>query len=333
MWTRGLSSVNVSAFVLCVALSSASSAAQAPATMQAIVVVDGKPQVKQLPRPAPGRGEVLVRVRAAGVNPADWKRAERAPTTAVTPGWDIAGVISAVGPGVTGWKAGDAVMGFFEATGGYAQYAVISVDSIARKPDKLSFEQAAGVPLVAVTAYKALVDVAALQRGQRVLIHGAAGGVGSAAVQIAAARGAYVIATASERNHAFLRSIGAKETIDYNAVRFEDRVHDADVVLNTVDEETARRSLATLKPNGIMVTVAGAVPTEQCTAAHMRCGAPSRQTGTPIGQVLSEVGKLADAGRFSVNVDATFPLEQAADAWALSKAGHTRGKIVLILPP
>jgi NADPH:quinone reductase-like Zn-dependent oxidoreductase len=326
---------SVTMLTLCVGSSLAlqATAAQPPATMQAIVVVDGKPQVQSVARPAPGPGEVLVRVRAAGVNPADWKRAQRPSATPVTPGWDIAGVVSAVGTGVSAWKVGDPVMGFFEATGGYAQYAAISVDSIARKPEKLSFEQAAGVPLAAVTAWKSLVDVAALQRGQRVLIHGAAGGVGSAAVQIAAARGAYVIATASERNHAFLRSIGANETIDYNAVRFEDRVHDADVAFNTVDEETARRSLRTLKPDGMMVTAAGAVPADQCTAAHVRCGSPNRKTGTPIGQLLAEVGKLADAGQFSVNVDAQFPLEKTADAWELSRAGHTRGKIVLILPP
>jgi NADPH:quinone reductase-like Zn-dependent oxidoreductase len=304
----------------------------APASMQAIVVVDGKPQLQSVSRPVPGTGEVVVRVRAAGVNPADWKRAERQPATPATPGWDIAGVISAVGPGVSGWKPGDAVMGFFEGNGGYVQYAKISVDDIAKKPAKLSFEQAAGVPLVAVTAYKALVDVADVQKGQRVLIHGAAGGVGSAGVQIAAARGAYVIATASERNHAFLKSIGAQETIDYNTERFEDRVHNADVAFNTVDEDTARRSLATLKPGGIMVTVAGPVPTEQCAAAHVRCGAPSRMTGTTIGQVLAEVGRLADAGKFTINVDARFPMDRASEAWALSKAGHTRGKIVLNVP-
>ncbi len=319
--------------LLCAGVCSQSHAQQAPATMQAVVVADGKPQVQSVARPAPATGEVLVKVRAAGVNPADWKRAERTPNSMTIPGWDIAGVISAVGPGVTTWKVGDPVMGFFEATGGYAQYAVINVDSIARKPEKLSYEQAAGLPLAAVTAYKALVDVAALQKGQRVLIHGGAGGVGSAAVQIAAARGAYVIATASEKNHAFLKSIGAKETIDYNKERFEARVHDLDVAMNTVDEETAKRSLSILKPDGMMVTVAGAVPTEQCAAAHVRCGSPSRKTGTPIGQLLAEVGKLADAGKFSINVDAQFPLERTADAWALSKEGHTRGKIVLILPP
>jgi NADPH:quinone reductase-like Zn-dependent oxidoreductase len=289
--------------------------------------------VQTVARPAPGAGEVLVRVQAAGVNPADWKRAQRPSATPVTPGWDIAGVISAVGPGVKDWKVGDPVMGFFEGTGGYGQYAVISTDSIARKPARLSFDEAAGIPLAAVTAWKALIDVAGLKQGQRVLIHGAAGGVGSAAVQIAVARGAYVIATASERNHEFLRSLGASETLDYNTVKFEDRVSNADIVLNTVDVETAERSLRVLKPDGIMVTVAGAVPAEACTAAHLRCESPSRKTGMPIGQILAEVGKLADSGRYTVNVDARFPLAQFNDAWELSKAGHTRGKIILTLPP
>lgn len=307
--------------------------APAPATTQAIVVIDGKPQLQTLPRPSPGAGTVLVKVLAAGVNPADWKRAQRPSTTPVTPGWDIAGIISEVGPGVSGWKTGDEVMGFFEANGGYAQYVVIAVDNIARKPAKLGFDEAAGVPLAAVTAWKALIDVAGLKSGQRVLIHGAAGGVGSAAVQIAAARGAYVIATASQRNHAFLRSIGANETIDYNTVKFEEHAANIDVALNTVDEQTATRSLSVLTSDGIMVTVAGAVPTERCTAAQRRCASVSRKTGTPIGALLGEVGKLADAGRFTVHVDARFPLAQAGDAWEMNRKGHTRGKIVLTMPP
>jgi NADPH:quinone reductase-like Zn-dependent oxidoreductase len=332
---NSLPRIALTAMILCGCSTSPLLAADAasPSTMQAIVVVDGKPQLQTVSRPTAGAGEVLVKVRAAGVNPADWKRAQRPSTEPVTPGWDIAGVISAIGPGVTGWKAGDAVMGFFEATGGYAQYAVITVENIARKPAKLSFDEAAGVPLAAVTAWKALVDVANLQKGQRVLIHGAAGGVGSAAVQIAAARGAYVIATASERNHAFLRSLGANETIDYNTVKFEERVANVDVAFNSVDEDTALRSLRVLKPDGILVTVAGAVPAGPCAAAHLRCATVSRKTGTPIGQLLSEVGKLADAGRFSMHVDARFPLARTAEAWDMSRTGHTRGKIVLTMPP
>jgi NADPH:quinone reductase-like Zn-dependent oxidoreductase len=307
--------------------------APAPATMQAIVVVDGQPQLQTVSRPAPGVGTVLVKVMAAGVNPADWKRAQRPSTTPVTPGWDIAGIINEVGPGVSGWKRGDEVMGFFEATGGYAQYAVVAVENMARKPAKLSFDEAAGVPLVAVTAWKALVEVAGLKQGQRVLIHGAAGGVGSAAVQIAAARGAYVIATASQRNHAFLRSIGANETIDYNTVKFEKHLSNIDVALNTVDEPTATRSLAVLKNDGIMVTVAGAVPAGACASAQRRCATVNRKTGTSIGELLGEVGKLADAGQFSIHVDARFPLAQAGEAWELSRKGHTRGKIILTMPP
>ena len=330
---RTLGSIALGALLAAaVAVPPASAASAPPATMQAIVVRDGKPTVQTVERPAPAAGQVLVKVRAAGVNPADWKRAQRASATPVTPGWDIAGVIAAIGPGVTGWKTGDPVMGFFEAVGGYAQYAVISTDSIARKPAKLGYEEAAGIPLAAVTAWKALVDVADVRAGQRVLIHGAAGGVGSAAVQIAAARGAYVIATASKRNHEFLRSIGARDTLDYNEVKFEDQVHDVDVALNTVDEDTALRSLRVLKPDGMLVTVAGGVPAAPCAAAHLRCASVDRKSGTPIGQLLAEVGKLADAGKFAVNVDAKFPLDKVDEAWQLSRTGHTRGKIVLTLP-
>lgn len=308
------------------------SLAAAPATMQAIILQDGKLQLQTVSRPAPGPREVLVQVRAAGVNPADWKRAARPSSTPVTPGWDIAGTIVALGPEVSGWKVGDAVMGFFEGVGGYAQYGVLSVDNIARKPAKTSFEEAAGYPLVVVTAWKALVEVANLQKGQRVLIHGAAGGVGSAAVQIAADRGAYIIATASPRNHDFLRALGVKELIDYNKVKFEDVLSNVDVVLNTIDEEMAARSLKVLKPEGIMVTVAGSAPAAACTAAQRRCATQSRKTGATAAQVMAEIGKLADAGRFSMHVDAKYPLAQAAAAWELSKAGHTRGKIVLTMP-
>lgn len=308
------------------------SSAMAAESMQAMVVTDGQLQMQTLPRVEPAAGEVRIKVRAAGVNPADWKRAARPGVMPYIPGWDVAGVIDAVGSGNTGFKVGDPVMAFFEGVGGYAQYVTAPSDAIARKPTQATFEETAGIPLVAITAWKALIDVAEIKAGQRVLVHGGAGGVGSAAVQIAKSRGAYVIATASPRNHDFLRSIGADEIIDYNTVRFEDRLKDLDVVLNTVDNETATRSLKVLKADGMLVTVAGAATPEACAAAKVRCATQSRKAGTPLNELLTEVGKLVDAGKYDVHIDAVLPLADANKAWEMNRSGHTRGKIVLTMP-
>ena len=305
------------------------------ATMQAIVIRNGKAQLQTVPRPNVQAGQVRIKVRAAAVNPADWKRAERDPNSGRIPGWDVSGVIDAVGPSVQGWKDGDAVIGYLEGYGGYAQYAVVPVQHIARKPDKLSFNQAAGIPLVAATAWRALVEDAQLHAGQSVLIQGAAGGVGSAAVQIAVARGAArVIGTASMQNDRFLRSIGETETIDYHNPRLERQIKGLDVVLNTVDLATAALSVQMLKPGGVLLSTAGVAPADQCAAAHVRCVSVQvlEETGAPKSQVLTEVGKLADEGKYTVGIDATFPLADTNKAWELNKAGHTVGKIILVVP-
>jgi NADPH:quinone reductase-like Zn-dependent oxidoreductase len=305
------------------------------ATMQAIVVVHGKAQLQTVPRPDPKAGQVRIKVRAAGVNPADWKRAQRQPDSGLIPGWDVAGVIDTVGPSVRGWKAGDAVIGYLEGVGGYAQYAVVPVEHIARKPDKLSFDQAAGIPLAGATAWRALVDQGHLSAGQAVLIQGAAGGVGSAAVQIAAARGATrIIGTASKQNDRFLRSIGATGTVDYHTADFERRIRGLDIVLNTVNPATAARSIQMLRPGGVLLSTAGAAPAAQCAAARVRCISVQvlDEIGTPKNQALADIGKLADQGKYTVNIDATFPLAEAARAWELNRAGHTVGKIILTIP-
>src|SRR5262249_54930539 len=161
--------------------------------------------------------------------------------------------IDAVGDTAGPWKVGQAVIAM--ATGGsYAEYAIAAVNAVAAKPQHLSFEEAAGIPVVGETAWRALVTIANVQPGQRVLIHGGAGGVGSSGVQIAKARGAYVIATASPSHSELLRSLGADEVLDYHSVRFEERLQDIDVVLNTVDADTAARSVAVLRPGGTLVS-------------------------------------------------------------------------------
>lgn len=325
--------VAINALLLLLAFTACAS--EAPLTMQAAVVHDGGVRIQSVAKPVPGAGEVRIRVRAASVNPIDWKRAANfRPQTAnskMIPGVDAAGTVDAVGAGVSEWKTGDAVLALLDAPGAYAQYAIASADAMVRKPEKLSFEEAAGIPTVAYTAWSALIDTAKIRAGQRVLIHGGAGGVGSAAVQLAKARGAYVIATASSRNHEFLRTLGADETIDYRSQRFEDVVKGVDIALNTVDADTATRSVSVTKPGGIVVSVAGSADAAKCSAASVRCSLRSRD-GTPVARVLQDIVDLALAGKYKVNVDATYPLANTAAAWDASRAGHTRGKRILLLP-
>lgn len=293
--------------------------------MRAVVFIDGRLQIQSVPKPEPHAGQVRIKVRAASVNPVDWKQAARAaPGTRVIPGRDLSGVIDAVGEPAGPWKAGQAVMAI--ATGGaYAEYALASITAVAVKPERLSFEEAAGVPVAGETAWRALVTIAAVQRGQRVLIHGGAGGVGSSAVQIAKARGAYIIATASPSHNELLRSLGADEILDYHSVRFEERLKDIDVVLNTVDADTGARSIAVLRPGGILISVAGSAPTAQCEAAKIRCSV----TGFVTGEMLGPLGELAEQGKFRVHIDRRFPLAEAAQALELNRQGHTGGKIIL----
>lgn len=303
-------------------------------TMRAVVLSGGEPVLQSVALPQPGAGEVRIAIRAAGVNPADWKMARTAGRMGPTPilGLDASGIIDAVGPGVSGWKPGDAVIALTRPPhGSYARYAVVSVDFIAHKPRTLTFEQAAGIPVAGVTAWRSLIEVAHVQSGQRVLIDGGAGGVGSAAVQIAKARGAYVIATASARNERFLRSIGADEVIDYTAGPFEQKVGDVDVVLETVSPENTLRALRTLKPGGMLVSIVDkpGPPLDRCAAAKIQCGVPGSSGGQPATPYLDAVVALANAGKYRVNVDRVLPLSEVGEAWRLSRAGHTRGKLIL----
>jgi NADPH:quinone reductase-like Zn-dependent oxidoreductase len=300
----------------------------APEKMQAVEVgADGRLSLQTRPVPQPGAGEVLIRVRAAGVNPVDWKSAQR--RIGMVPGTDVAGTIDTLGEGVTNFAVGDAVLGFARQSGSYAEYAVAPVASLAKKSKSLSFEQAAGVPIVGETAYRSLHEAAKIQKGQTILIHGAAGGVGSAAVQIAKAAGARVIGTASANNHDFLKSLGVDQVIDYKTQRFEDLVKDVDLVLNTVDSETATRSLKVLRAGGTLVSVAGQPDAAACVAAKVICTRPNRENGASNAEMLARVMELADSGKYKVNVEQGFPMAEAFGAWEKSRAGHTRGKLVI----
>jgi NADPH:quinone reductase-like Zn-dependent oxidoreductase len=308
-----------------------------PADMQAVRMHGrGGPEVLRLdraPLPQVRNGQVLIRVRAAGVNPVDWKIRKRGTRSGAPwiPGFDAAGVIAKVGPDVENWRVGDEVMAHISPVGGggYAEYAVANARDIASKPRGMSFEEAAGVPTVGVTVWNYLIKNVDTLEGKRILIHGGAGGVGSVAVQIAKTRGAHVIATASARNHAYLRSIGADELIDYNTTKFEDAAKNVDIVFDTVGGETLQRSPAVLRKGGTLISIAGRAPSQECTQRGLSCPdeAPNDASGVP----LDAIGQLAEAGKFHLNVDRTFPLGQAAEAQELNRKGHTRGKIVLVV--
>jgi NADPH:quinone reductase-like Zn-dependent oxidoreductase len=253
------------------------------ATMKAVRIhTYGGPEVlryEDVPRPAPAAGEVLIKIHAAAVNPVDWKvRAGHLKDMLkyhmpLIPGWDAAGVIEDVGAGVARLKRGDEVYTRPDITrdGTYAEYIAVREREVALKPKSLDHVHAAAIPLAALTAWQALFDAGGLSAGQRVLIHAAAGGVGSFAVQLAKWKGAYVIGTASAHNHEFLCGLGADETIDYNTRRFEDEVHDVDMVLDAMAGETQKRSWKTLKPGGILVSILGLEdpPRVRCTRRYL----------------------------------------------------------------
>jgi NADPH:quinone reductase-like Zn-dependent oxidoreductase len=287
--------------------------------------------VDLVPRPEPKAGEVLIRVHAAGVNAIDWKfRAgylkQYMPLELPhTPGLDVAGTVVAVGDGVDGFAEGDEVFG--RGAGTYAEYAIAPVANLAQKPAALSFDQAATLPIGGVTAWVGLFDVAHLEAGQRVLVQGGGGGVGSVALQLAHWKGAYVIATASSGNAEHVRTLGADEVIDYGAAQFEEVVHDVDVVLETVGGEITERSWGVLKPGGIMVVVAGMADTEKAESLGVRTsGVRPPEVTTPI---LDELAQLAVSGALVPQVGPVFSLADAAEAHATSETGHGRGRIVL----
>ena len=262
-------------------------------TMQAVRYHDyGGPQVlvlEQAPLPQPQAGQVLLRVLAAGVNPADWKiRAgffkEFMPLPLPwTPGLDAAGMVEAVGADVTTLQPGQAVYGV--VNGGYAEYAVAPAVDLRPKPAHLSFEQAAAVPVGALTAWQAVIEDAQVQPGQHVLVHGAAGGVGLFAVQLARWKGAHVTGTASAGNLEFVRSLGAETAIDYSAAPFETVARDMDVVVDTVGGEIPERSWQVLRPGGVLVTVAAQLPPEAGQAYGVRAITSGRASSDRLGQI------------------------------------------------
>ncbi|PBC83720.1 MULTISPECIES: NADP-dependent oxidoreductase [unclassified Streptomyces] len=292
-------------------------------------------------RPVPGPTEVLVRVHAAGVNPTDWKsRAQgeflSGAKTPFTLGFDVSGLVEAVGLGVTVFAPGDKVFGmprFPHPAGAYAEYVTAPARHFAPLPASLDHLQGAALPLASLTAWQALVDTAHVQPGARVLVHAAAGGVGHLAVQIAKSRGAYVIGTARQAKHDFLRGLGADELVDYTQQDFAETVRDIDIVLDTIGGDYGARSLRTLRPGGTLVSILpldGSFPAAQAREAGIRAGFLLVE---PDQAGLRAVADLVNSGKLQVNVDTVLPLEEAAQAHTLGETGRTTGKIVLSVAP
>ena len=297
-------------------------------------------ELEEVPTPRPIPTEIQVRVHAAGINPVDFKtRAGKGMAGILEPpmtvGWDVAGTVSEVGVGVTRFREGEEVLGmpwFPREAGAYAEYVVAPSRHFVGKPHTLSFEEAAALPLAGLTAWQVVVETIALQDGDDVLIHGAAGGAGHLAVQVAKARGATVFATARAEQAEWLTELGADQVIDYRSQRFEELVGDLDAVID-FPGGLGERSLDVLRPGGMLVLVRGSVAEELCAAAKER---RRRVTGflvepDPVG--LEGLVSLIEAGRLRVHVDGAVDLERAADAHRAAEEHHGGGKIVLRVPP
>ncbi|MCK8433295.1 NADP-dependent oxidoreductase [Streptomyces sp. D2-8] len=309
-------------------------------TMRAIGQEDlGGPEVLkevEIERPVPKPNEVLVRVRAAGVNPTDWKHRATGGFLGEPPfvlGWDVSGVVEAVGIGVVAFAPGDEVFGMLPypyGHGSHAEYVIAPVRALARKPAGVDHTQAGALPLVSLTAWQALTEHANLRPGQRVLIHAAAGGVGHVAVQIAKARGAYVIGTASAGKHDFLREIGVDEAVDYRETDFTEAVKDVDVVLDTIGGDNSLRSLRVLRPGGVLVSILPGGSDDLYEEAERLGVRALRMLVDADRSGMEAIAELVETGRLRATIAGTFPLAEAAEAHALGDTGRTTGKLVLL---
>ncbi|HEY4365619.1 MAG TPA: NADP-dependent oxidoreductase [Steroidobacteraceae bacterium] len=307
------------------------------ATMQAVRIHSfGGPEVLQLeevPRPEPLDNEVLISIRVASVNPIDYKiraggyaRPEALPLVL---GRDIAGEVATLGAKVRDFKKGDAVFALLPRDrGGYAEYVALKTSDIVPMPDRVDFEHAGAVPLAAITAWQGLFDQGGLKQGQRVLIHGAAGGVGHMAVQLAKSVDAKVIVTASAADAAFLREIGADVVIDYKLQRFENEVRDVDLVLDLIGGETQERSWAVLKRGGTLVSTLGQPAEEKARTYGVTAKGYMAQVNA---DELNRIAILIDEGRVSPRVQRRYALRDVAEAHRHLEHEHSRGKTVLTI--
>ena len=303
---------------------------------------NGGPEVlreEQVPVPEPGPTEIRVAVHAAGINPTDWKaRASGGFDQWDDPrilGFDVSGVVDAVGPGASLYAVGDEVYGmprFPRQAGAYAEYVAAPSRHFAPKPASLDHVHAAGLPLVGLTAWQGLVEVAGVTEGQRVLVHAAAGGLGHIAVQVAKARGAYVLGTASAGKHDLLRDLGVDEPIDYHERPFEEQVTEpVDVVFDTIGGDYGPRSVKVIRDGGAFVTVvnregAGPEAADEVAARGIKAGWTLVE---PDRHGLLHLNELVESGALRVEIDEVVPLAEAARAHEIGERGRTTGKLVL----
>ncbi|KMM38267.1 NADP-dependent oxidoreductase [Guptibacillus hwajinpoensis] len=309
--------------------------------MKAVVIEQygGKDQLheKELESPSPEKNQVVVESYATSINPIDWKLREgylkeMLPFNfPIVLGWDISGVIKEVGEDVKDFKVGDRVFArpATTANGTYAEEVVVDDHLLARIPDSISFEEAASVPLVGLTAWQCLIDFADLQKGEKVLIHAGAGGVGSFAIQLAKYKGAFVATTASGKNEEYLKSIGADLVINYREQDFSEVVEEYDVVLDTMGGDIQDKSFSVLRGNGRLVSIVGEPDKNKAKEMGVRSGNVWLE---PNGEQLKEIASLMDRGEIKASIGHRFPFgeEGIREAHALSESHHARGKIVIL---
>jgi NADPH:quinone reductase-like Zn-dependent oxidoreductase len=290
------------------------------------------------PMPKISKQEAMIKVHAAAITPTEftWNStftsSEGRSRLPIVPAFEVSGTVHEVAMDVTDLSVGDSVYGLlnFWRDGAAAEYVSARAADLAPKPMSLDHVQAAAVPLSGLAAWQGLFDHADLSSGDRVLIHGAAGGVGTWAVQFAHWRGAHVIGTASRSKHDFLRELGADDVLDYTAVRFEDKVRDVDIVLDTVGGDTLERSWGILRKGGVLITVAGDAPEEKAAKQGVRGVSFLVQ---PSRHQLNEISQLIDARTVRPVVEKVFPLARAREAYERGLLGHNRGKLVLQVVP
>lgn len=289
---------------------------------------------EEVEKPQPKTDEILVKVKISAVNPVDWKIRDgmgeifglKLPMIL---GCEISGTVEETGADVSNFAVGDEILGYLSShEGGYAEYAALRENETAKKPENIDFENAAAIPVGALTAWQALFEAAKLESGQKVLIHAASGGVGSFAVQLAKWKGIYVYATASGKNEDFVKDLGADEFIDYTKTKFEDVVKNVDAVFDTVGGETQERSFQVLKKGGVLIT-AVQPPSEELAKKYEVTATMINME--PNAENLRQIAKLVGEGRLKTHVEKVFPFSEIAAAQKLSKDGHARGKILLEL--
>jgi NADPH:quinone reductase-like Zn-dependent oxidoreductase len=286
------------------------------------------------PKPVINEQQVLVKIYASGVNPVDWKiREGKMPgaekrTFPIIIGWDMSGTVEEIGDDVHGFKLRDSVFGKPDSSknGTYAEYIAVSPNEIALKPLSIDYVAAASLAMAGLTAWQGLFDHGKLKSGERVLINGAAGGVGTMAVQLAKLKGAYVVGTASENNKAFLEVLGADQVLDYHKEGFLDELNNFDLVFDVIGGETQNNLLNVLKPGGTLVSAVGIVNQELVNKKGLK-GIQYRAQDNP--DQLMQISKLIDEEKIKHVVGYVFPLKDAKKAHEISEQGHTRGKIVL----